>query len=190
MKIEAGRTEYFNGFKLSIEVPQLEKRVRPGGTATHEAMHVVGALGNGTGVKSATIVPGVGYSGLTELSRADAVAAMAPHSMGASGTGYDVYIAGLMGNAGSAESAARGIINANLDKVEAVATVLEEKRTINSSDISNAIDELKNPKPKIGTLFVEDKNGMQRKEKVEVRDNVVIVPDQLIKIFSAKPKIN
>ncbi|HYM65506.1 MAG TPA: hypothetical protein VES68_03425 [Candidatus Sulfotelmatobacter sp.] len=190
MRIEAGRTQYIEGFKINVEIVKPKNKTIPGGTAIHEAMHVVGAIENGTGVKSATIIPGDGYLGLTELSRPDAVAAMAPHSMGASGTGYDVYVAGLMGNAGSSESAARGIISANMDKVEAVATVLEEKGTITTGDINEAVDELKSPKPKIGTLSIQSKNGEQRKERVEIRDNIVIVPDKLIEIFSAKPQVH
>ena len=136
MRIEAGRTQFIGTAKLNLEIShQPEIEIIPGRTATHEAMHVIGAKKNRTGVESATIVAGDGYLGLTILSKPDAVAAMAPHSMGAGGTGHDVFIAGHIGNAGAAESAARGIIRSNMDEVHAVAVALEKKKTITSADI-------------------------------------------------------
>lgn len=190
MRIEAGRTQYVEGNRLSVELNPVLPGAIPGETATHEAMHVIAAYENGTGVESATIIPGAGYLGLTRLKRFDAVSAMAPHSMGKSGTSHDVYIASLFANAGAAESAARGIINSNMDKVAAVASSLEEKKTITGSDIDRVINEVKNPKPQIATLFIESQDGRQVKEKVEVRDNIVIVPEQLIEVFSAKQHIH
>lgn len=177
VSITANRPQYIEGFKFSIEPQTSVKKTIPGSTAVHEAMHVVAALENGTGVDSATIVSGNGYLGLTRLTKPDAVAAMAPHAMGSGGTGHDVFIAGIIGNAGAAESAARGIINSNMDKVEAVATVLEENRTIGSGEINSAINEITNPKPRMATLFIETPTGEQIKERVEVRDNIVMVPN-------------
>jgi hypothetical protein len=190
MRIEVGKTHYFEGHKFRLDMDPVPPKPIPGGTAMHEAMHIVPAIENGTGVESATIVPGAGYSGLTKLSRPDIVAAMGPHSMGASGTGYDVYIAGLMGNAGGAESAARGIINSNMDKVRAVASKLEEVKTLTSVDIFRAIDEVDHPKPQPATLFIENENGDQSKKRVVVRDNILIEKVDLIEIFSTKKPIN
>jgi hypothetical protein len=190
MRIEAGRTEYFEGFKIRMELDPLPKKTVPGGTATHEAMHVIAAIVNGTGVESATIIPGAGYNGLTKLSKPDAVAAMAPHSMGASGTGYDVYVAGLMGNAGGAESAARAIINSNKEKVEAIAISLEENKSIGSGDIDKVIYEIDYPKPQTETLVIENENGERVKKTIKVRDNVLTEQIDLIEIFSAKKPIH
>lgn len=188
VSITANRSRYIEGFKFSIEPQTPVKKTIPGSTAIHEAMHAVAALENGTSVDSVTIVPGDGYLGLTKLGKADAVAAMAPHSMGKAGTGHDVFIAGIIGNAGAAESVARGIINSNMDKVEAVASVLEEKRTIGSGEIHSAIDEIKNPKPISVTLFIESPTGEQRKERVEVRDNIVMVPGVWVNVSEKQAK--
>lgn len=180
MKIEAGRTFYGEGFKADFIPDSKPKKTIPGGTAKHEAMHVIAGIMNGTSVESASIIPGPGYNGITKLAKADAVAAMAPHSMGASGTSYDVYIAGLMGNASSAESAARSIIMSNQDKVEAVAVALEEKRFVSSSDINMAINEVDNPAPISGTLFVESDEGKLRKIRAQLQDNMVALSEELI----------
>jgi len=185
MKIETGKTSFIEGVKFRVELNVPEKKIVPGGTATHEAMHVVAALGNGTGVESATIIPGAGYLGLTKLSKPDAVAAMAPHAMGAGGTGYDVYIAGIIGNAGSAESAARGIINSNMDKVMAVAQKLEENKTLISSDISNVLFELKNPSPEEATLYIENSNREVTEKSVEIKNNTVMIPDEWVNLSKA-----
>ena len=190
MRIEAGIVNYAEGFKFVVNKDIPAKKTIPSGTATHEAMHVVAAIQNGTGVESATIIPGTGYLGLTKLAKPDAVAAMAPHSMGASGTGYDVYIAGIIGNAGHAQSAARSIISSHMEEVEAVAIALEEKKSVGSGDIKKAIYDVTNPRPEEATLFIENDEGKVIKERVEVRDNIVLPPEQLIEIFSSKPQIH
>jgi len=187
MRIEAGRTQFIGTAKLNLEIShQPEIEIIPGRTATHEAMHVIGAKKNRTGVESATIVAGDGYLGLTILSKPDAVAAMAPHSMGAGGTGHDVFIAGHIGNAGAAESAARGIIRSNMDEVHAVAVALEKKKTITSADIDEAIDEVKNPKPQIVTLTIESEEGELREKEVEIIDNVIMFPGEWVDLTGEK----
>ncbi len=190
MRIEAGRTFYGKEFKAKVEVDPLPKKPKPGDTATHEAMHIVAALANGTGVEGASIIPGPGYLGITYLSKPDAVAALAPHSMGASGTSYDVFMASQIGGSSGAESSARAIIHSNSEKVEAVASMLEEKKSAGSNDIQKAIDEVDHPLPRSGTIFIEDSKGKVEKKKVEVRDNIVILPENWLESFPLKPKIN
>lgn len=184
MNIEAGRTHYIGEFKLTLDAPLTYKKTVPGGTAIHEAKHVVAALQNGTSVESVTIIPGAGYLGLTKLSRPDAVAALAPHATGESGTSYDVFIASQIGAAG-AESAARSIINGNMEKVEAVAQALEENKSLGSGDINRTIYKLDHPDPEFATLVIQSPDGERVEKKVEVRDNI-IVADGLVEIFSAK----
>ena len=180
-QIPIGKTTFIEGLKIFAEAPIQKPKTRPGGTALHEAMHVIAANENGTGVESATIIPGDGYLGLTKLSRPDAVAAMGPHSMGASGTSFDVFIAGQIGNAGAAESAARGIINSNMDKVEAVASVLEEKGTIGGSEISQAIREVEHPTPQLATIFIEAPTGeTQKLSNLEIHDGAIKINEEIV----------
>jgi len=68
--VSINQTKYYDRFRVTVEsLPA--KRKTGGSTAIHEARHAVAAIANGTAVKSATIVPGPGYLGLTELSRPD-----------------------------------------------------------------------------------------------------------------------
>jgi len=102
--------QFIEGFKVTVK-PVESTKIIPGSVANHEAKHIVAAITNGTGVKKATIVPGEGCLGLTELTRPDAIAAAAPHATGCDGTGHDVFIIGLMGHDVNAVSnAAREII--------------------------------------------------------------------------------
>ena len=77
-----------------------------GGTARHEARHAVAAEANGTRVVFASIIPGPGYLGITQLSAFDAIAAAAPHAHGDSGTGHDVSIIEHAGESVGAAGAA------------------------------------------------------------------------------------
>lgn len=179
--IQHNTPTFHEGFKITAILPDIKPKTAPGGTSIHEAKHVVAAKENGTEVQSATIIAGDGYLGLTVLSRPDAVAAMAPHATGEGGTGHDVYVAGLIGNAGAAESAARGIINSNMDKVMAVASVLEEKGTIGSSDIDKAIREVENPTPLFATVFIENPNGDSKKlSGLEIKDGAINIGEEIV----------
>ena len=180
MTIGINETKWVAGFKISTEGKDpTPKKKSTNSTAKHEAMHVVAAINNGTSVESVTIVPGPGYSGLTELSRPDPVAALAPHANGADGTSYDVYIAGLMGHSPeSLGGVARGIIGAHQDEVEAVAVALEEERTLGNGGINRAIEEYKRPKFETAKVSIQNSEGGRVEiSKAEVRDNIVMVPE-------------
>lgn len=182
--INKGEATFYEGYKITSIMPEAKPPIVLQGKTVHEAKHVVAAELNGTAVQSATIIAGVGYEGLTILSKPDAVAALAPHATGESGTGHDVMIAELIGSAG-AESAARGIINSNMDKVMAVAEVLEEKRTIGSTDIKKAIKEVDSPPPIFATVFVETPDGHSKKlSGLEVKDGAINLGEVLV--FQAK----
>src|SRR5690349_20517754 len=76
------------GIIASLEMLEQKPQRKPtNGTARHEAKHVVAAMETGTSVSKVTIIPGEGYLGLTVLSSPNAIAALAPHSTGESGTG-------------------------------------------------------------------------------------------------------
>ena len=195
MTLGINETKWVAGFKISTEGKDpTPKKKSTNSTAKHEAMHVVAAINNGTSVESVTIVPGPGYSGLTELSRPDPVAALAPHANGADGTSYDVYIAGLMGHSSeSLGGVARGIIGAHQEEVEAVAVALEEERTLGSLGIKRAIEEYKRPKFETAKVSVQTPDGDRVEiSKAQVRDNIVMVPNVWYQLAetATKPQIH
>jgi hypothetical protein len=180
-------TRYINnGYRISAEPQSTNvRKVVPSDTAHHEATHIVAAEKNGTSVVRATIIPGPGYLGLTELSRPDATAALAPDATGHKGTGYDVRVAEVItnGNIGPASNAARGIIYSNMEKVEAVASILEEKKIMGNYEIREAMDSVdKNRKEENkATVVVKNPEGReQRFTDVNVKNGVVMVPGEWI----------
>lgn len=186
MALGINETKWVAGFKISAEGQSTTpKKKATNSTAKHEAMHVVAAINNGTSVESVTIIPGPGYSGLTELSRPDPVAALAPHANGADGTSFDVYIAGLMGHSPeSLGGVARGIIGAHQEEVEAVAVALEEERTLGSGGINKAIEEYKVPKYDTAKISVQAPDGEQKEIKsIKVEQNQVMIPGVWINLF-------
>ena len=166
--------------RMFLETPPLPLPVALTPTQRHEAKHVVTARRRGIGVDMATSIPGSGYDGLTKLSRPDAVAALAPHATGESGTGHDVFIAKMTGDAG-AESEARRIVDANTEAIEAVATALHNYGTIGPSEIDEAMDSVGKPFFKSATLVVETEAGQTIKEEVDVKDdNTITVPQVML----------
>jgi len=161
------------GARATLEIEAQKKRKPVNGTARHEAKHVIAALETGTQVAKVTIIPGEGYLGLTELMAPNAIAALAPHATGESGTGWDVHIAERIGAHG-AESAARSIIENNMDQVDAVACALEDQNTLDSFGIRRAINEAKKPKEQFGILKLELPTGGKVEGEVKVRDNVIM----------------
>ncbi|GEM_PF-3363308 len=188
------KAKYFpDGTIVGVTAEKKEKkRTIPGGTAKHEAMHAVAAEENGTSVSLATIVPGEGYLGLTVLSRPDAVAAAAPHAHGHSGTSHDMKIVEFMGVSPSAASnAARNIIGRNSHKVEAVASHLQDNKSLSGFEVRNTMsdaeEELRNP---VYEAIVTVKNplGEVRKfDRIEARNSTVMVPGEWV-IFPKNPK--
>lgn len=161
------------GARATLELEARERRRPVNGTARHEAKHVVAALETGTQVSKVTIVPGEGYLGLTELLAPNAIAALAPHETGESGTSWDVHIAERIGAHGAAQ-AARSIIENNMDKVDAVACALEDYNTLDSFGIKRAINDLKKPTEQFGILRLELPTGEKVEDKVQVRDNIIM----------------
>lgn len=163
------------------------KKRATNGVAKHEADHVIAAIYNGTSVESVTIVPGPGYLGLTKLSRADPVAAAGPYSQGgeeARGIWSDEWSIEAAGySVGAMASIAGGIISAHEDEKEAVAIALEEEKTLGSNGISKAMHEAKVEKFETATVFVQSDEGKSAEiSGVEVRDNIVMMPDVWYKL--------
>src|SRR5258706_14243548 len=127
MKIEAGRSQYFEGFRVTLEIPKPKKRKSTNPIAQHEADHIIPAVFNGTPVEMASIIGTADYSGITKMGKLDPVAAAGPYSQGDGGTGSDEQKVMLMGhNIGSMASAANRIISSHIEEREAVAVALEE----------------------------------------------------------------
>lgn len=177
-------TRYTNiGYEITAkrEEPITHKRrVVPGDTAIHEATHAVPAAINGTPIEQVSIIPGPGYLGITKLGRPDAISALAPHATGASGTGHDVFIASLMvPNISSAENVARSIVYNNKEKINEVATDLEENKTMSGSQVKAAMDRVDKKKVEgdKATVFIKNPDGFeQRIPDLDIRDGIVILP--------------
>lgn len=147
-------------------VKNLDNISCPKDTAYHESVHAVTAVSNGTSVDSVTIVPGVGFLGLTRLSKPDAIAAIAPHADGCSGTSHDLHIAESLGhNPSSLAGIARGIISQNRAEILEVRRKLHEKGTLTGGEVNDAINEAREKKNnnarsiKEITLFVSKEGG-------------------------------
>jgi len=180
LSFELGKPQFFAGDKIKITVESQTKAldIIPSEVALHESMHAVAANANGTGVSNMTIQPSSDYLGLTELSRFDPVAAVAPHSMGAKGTGYDIMLVEQMGkDVSSLAKAARGIINNNWTAVEAVAKLLEEKGTISGFEAKQAINSAGKPKEEKVKAIVETPDGkIEEFADLKVVGGTVMIP--------------
>jgi hypothetical protein len=179
--IGINETQYLaNGVRVS-SAGKFEERERPGETALHEAEHAVVAEENGTAVVSATIVPGEGYSGLTMLSKTDAVAAAAPHSNGRRGTSWDMQIVRRMGSESAAIHAAQHILAGNKEKVDEVASILEKKKTIGRTEVRDAMDGVYKKEREAVTVWLRDPAGRERKlTDVRVVEGKLIIPGEWV----------
>ncbi len=142
--VSINKTKYLeDGTKVTTVVQPPEKqRKKAGITAKHEATHAVTAAINGRTVKKVTIIPGEGYLGLTELDKADPIAAAAPHANGFDGTGYDLFTIRASGHdVESVSSAARSITVNNSEEIHAVAVALEEKKTLDHHEVTKEISQ-------------------------------------------------
>ena len=178
--IAIGKTNYIDGLQISIN--RTRRKVSPSGTAIHEAKHVVAARHNGTGIRMATIHPGVGYSGMTELSRPDAVAALAPHATGEGGTSWDVQIAEDIGSAGAA-GAARAIINSNMEEVFAVAEALEEQKTITGTGVEKAISDM--DKEDVSISIVDVAGNFKELSQTVTKGEILMIPGEWVTLPKA-----
>lgn len=179
ISFEAGKPQFFGETKITVISEAKAPKIIPSEVARHESTHAVLALANGTEVSSITIQPSSDYHGLTELSKFDAVAALGPHSVGASGTGYDVSLVERMGyDVGALSKAARGMINNNLTAIEAVAELLEERGTLSGSEAKQAINSAGKPKDEKVKVIIENSAGeVEEFSDLESKGGVVMLPD-------------
>ena len=129
------------------------KRPQPGGTARHEAAHVV-AAGE---IVYATIIPRGEALGITQPVKMTAAAAAAPEALGHDGTGWDMFLTEhILGvDPGTAKSAARSALSGRQEEMHEVATLLEEKKTIGQRDVDQARENVKKRRQGIHPIEVE-----------------------------------
>ncbi|OGH13994.1 MAG: hypothetical protein A2687_06020 [Candidatus Levybacteria bacterium RIFCSPHIGHO2_01_FULL_38_26] len=180
-------TQYFsNGSRISArpEVNQETKRSGiPDDTEIHEATHAVVAEvtdgEKGSSVRKVTDVPGPGYNGLTELTSKNPLAAIAPYSVGHSGTGHDERITSFMtNNVDSAAKVARSIVRAHEEEIFEVASDLHDKGTMNGLEVKEAMDRVDEKKEiNFATIFVKNPDGSEEQmPHAEVKNGIVIMP--------------
>lgn len=178
LRIPVGQTFEFGGSSIEVTSNLLSRNTNPSDTATHEATHAVVARAHGTGVKKASVIPGPGYLGITELSNFDAVAAIAPHAMGHDGTGWDVYITQAQGHGvDTAGSVARGYVHAEKEVITEVAAHLDNKGTLSGYEIDAIRNDVKQGESV--TIRRVDENGREEVIKTRATDGIVMLPSRL-----------
>lgn len=123
---------------LKVIVTNLEPYagVKPSETAYHEAEHIAP---NPRNVRRATIHPGPGYLGLTELYEYNSIQAAAPHAKKRRGTGHDLNTLAARGiDINSTISAAGSVINSLDREVHNIAALLQIKGEISGYDAQEA----------------------------------------------------
>lgn len=165
----------------------MPKRLPRDENAIHEGIHT--ALGK---TKRVTIIPSGNALATTEPDgRPDPIAAVGPHAvLGPRGTSHDLNIVWAMGyNPDSLIGPARIAAAAKKDEINAIAVGLEDEGTLNASDIQRVIFEYKTPKFETATVSIEDQNGdKQEIRRVEVRDNIVMLPNIWYDVVSETDK--
>jgi hypothetical protein len=189
LSFDFGKPQFIEGARVTV-VPETQTfaDIIPSEVSFHESEHAVAAFVNGSDVSRITVNPTSEYLGLTELSKFDAVAAVAPHATGASGTGYDIKLVEQLGyDVSSLSKAARGIISSNWTAVEAVARLLEERGTISGFEARQALNSAGIPKEEIVKVTVETLDGkVQEYSGLKANGGTVMLPGVFYKLSSDK----
>lgn len=169
-----------NNMVLTAQGEKLKPKRKPRNrVAKHEALHIDAAEENGTNVIAATIEPNYaeGYLGATWMDREDPVAAMAPAVYNMDGVWGDEESVRSRGhNPNALKGSARSIVDD--DRVDALAVVLEDEKTISGSRIKQVRKDAKAPIFETATVFVQSLEGDKTEiTGVEVRDNIVMMPN-------------
>ncbi|KKR11912.1 MAG: hypothetical protein UT39_C0002G0093 [Candidatus Woesebacteria bacterium GW2011_GWA1_39_21] len=131
-------------------------RIKPGGTALHEAAHVVLADING-GIREATIIR-KGYAlGTTRPVKMSATTAAAAGAMGFGGTSWDQMVVerGFGASWSAAKNTARAALADNTDLMQEVAMSLEQNGRINQNHVDSARGRVEKKKQGIYPVKVE-----------------------------------
>ena len=150
LEISPGTHEIADGWKAVIKPINSFDQVTPSSTAYHEAIHTVAALLTGSHVKEASRRSGPGFLGRTILSEFNAIAFIAPHAKGCSGTGYDVSVLAIMGHdPDSLASAARSVLIGHEGEVHAVASLIEINGSISGYEAKEIMGRVNDPEAEI-----------------------------------------
>jgi hypothetical protein len=174
------RSKVLNPVKLNIAISD---------TAHHEATHAVVGEKTGTSVKIATITPGPGYGGLTELTGYNAIAAAAPHADGCDGTSYDMaLVEQVSGSTSGAIDAAKATIASNREVIHGVASLLDEKGSANGTEIRDRIKRIEHGADIQIELITPDG---EKKETIEhgIKGEIIMFPEILYPVATvAEPQ--
>lgn len=186
MPISIKETNYVNGAKVTVA--PVESSVKPGRTAHHEATHGVVARKTGSEVVGMTIVPGPGYNGLTTLDRPNAIAAAAPHGIGHGGTGHDMRVAGILTrNPDRAAKLGAKIAKESTEEIHAVASALEEKKTLTTKDVAAAMDKAQRQEKEV-TITIEKPDGTTETVEKQKSEKGIVVFDKSWVTYQAPTK--
>ena len=175
IKVGFGTTDFKTGWRTIAEAsdPFKIKKVVAGVTAFHEAGHIVPHLKRGKWVRRATIEPGPGYLGKTEVDEYDPVSFMGPRWLGCDGRGHDEAVVIAMGDdPGSSADAAGSYLRNAQEDLRDVAALLQKNKTITGSQAKEVMDRNANPEV---NLYVIDPSGNVRHfvEKIKKGQNEI-----------------
>jgi len=95
--------------------------------------------------------------------------------MGRSGTGWDVQVVEIMGhNVQSAAHAGRSIVEERKDEVHAVASHLEENKTLSGFEIRETIHNVREKTQEVEIVFEMPNGDRQKIEKQKARKGIVV----------------
>jgi hypothetical protein len=150
----------------------------PSEVALHEAYHVLAAILQGVGVKRATVVPEGDALGVTEVTQFDPVVAAAAHAFGCDGCGHDLTLVMLSGHdVGSSASAARSLLSGYEDEIFAIATLLDERKSVDGSEaigIVRHIDEVSREE-ELMVVKVTAPNGTRNTHTKRLHDGTALI---------------
>lgn len=176
LHLPVGETSHFGDTSIEVTSSLLSETHTPTDTARHEATHAVVALLNGTGVKNASVIPGPGYLGITELTGFDPVAAAAPHAMGHDGTGWDMMLVEAMGHdAGSAANVARNFAEKNQEIIQEVASHLDNNGSLSGNRINDIVQDLQKGE-KVKVTIHDAITGETTTEELRATDGILMFP--------------
>ena len=128
-----------DGTVVRVEIEDKLDFTEPSDTAVHEAIHADVAEENGTATLEASIVPSGNARGFVRMSRADPIAAAAPHADGHRGTGHDMRLVSQSGMSETrACSVARRVMAGRRHKIHRLAGHLEYRKRLSGQEIRRA----------------------------------------------------
>lgn len=171
---------------FSIRVRNIDiSRPTPGPVAQHEAAHVV-AAGE---IHSATIIPRGDALGTTTPKVMTAAAAGAAAARGHRGVGWDLFLAkhAFGADADSAIAQGRAALSGKEDEVEEVATILQERGTIDQSHVYQARENVRKRRDGVHPVevYIKSTHGELRVYQAESHRDKVLIPGEWLELDKA-----